>query len=366
MNVQRFIWMITLFATTAGAAEEVLPGRWELSSDGELYSLNANQAGIRPILDAIREISPADFRIRAFQDRDVTLQTYNIPLDELLEHLELSFVLQYERANNEDGYQISKGWISFSEPASATAPRSPFADTAPPSDSSANPGQQTIPDEIRRQLAAAKSNEEYRAVSPITVKVDGTTGDWPTGIPRQFVSGRQLIAGPAPTNNADASFGLAGAADENYLYLAIDIADDRLAFDKADKLPLAQDDNLEIIITASGVPVSAVINRHHVLTSRVDGDDSLQTTSRQLVSYHNGTKAAIMNSGNGWQLEIAVPLDSLGDKADVNALGFNVLLNDVDQGEGSPTVLSWSSVGTLVPGQSSYNGSGVLRILKVP
>jgi len=366
MNIRLVIIAICLFTASSRAAETLASGRWELSSDGEFYSLNANRADIREILDAIREISPADFHIRTLHEKEITLQRYNVPLDKLLDSLELSFVLQYERADNEKDYQVSRGWISFSEPASSSAPRSPFADTSSPSGSAAKTGQ-TIPEEIRHQLAAAKPNQEYRAPSPVTVKVDGNPGDWPAGIPRQQVSHQQLISGQAPTNDADASFGLAGAADDEYLYLAIDITDDLLATNRASTLPLTRDDNLEIIISAGGVPVSAVINRHHVLTGREDGDDSLQTTARQLVSFNNGTKAAIMNSGDGWKLEVAVPLESLADNAGkVNALGFNVLLHDADQGEGDPSILSWSSGGTLVPGQSIANGSGILRILKMP
>jgi hypothetical protein len=356
------LFFICLTATTF-AASSIEPGQWELSSNGEVYSLHANAAGIRPILDAIREISPADFRIRAFQDKDITLQTYNVPLDSLLVALGLSFVLLYEQADSESSYQLSKGWISNSESPDNSRSRNPFADTSPPAGKSDAPGQ-TIPENIRRELEAAKPNEEYRAASPITVKIDGNAGDWPSGIPRQFVSHEFLVAGNAPTNDADASFGLAGAADDDYLYLAIDISDDRRATDKADKLPLAMDDSLEIVIIAGGNPVNAVINRHHVLTARSDGDDTLQTASRQLVSFNNGTKAAIINANDGWKLEVAVPLDSLGNKSEkVTSVGFNVLLHDADKGEDEPSVLSWSSGGSLVSGHTP--GNGMLRILKM-
>ncbi len=366
--------MILAVVIRAGADAELESGQWRMSSDGTLYSIDANRADVKDILRALQEVSPSEFRIRDFRDREVSLRLYNVTLGTLLDRLDLSFTLQYEKFSGDDEYTLSKGWVSFFDPQPAQP--NPFAGpglaagggiTTP----SAGTGAGVFPEKARALLAEVKEREEYNAAFPVTVKLDGTKSDWPESIPRQFISHQAIVTAHAPTNDTDASFGVAGVADDDYLYLALDVADDLKATNRASALPLMTDDNLQIVVgtgKAGEKPVTVTINRHHVLAAQAAGSDGIQAAAKQYVSFHGGTKAAIIDSPNGWAVEVAVPFSLLGVKGkDASTLGFNVLMNDADLGEKDFATLSWSRYTKLTAFSPSATSSslGTLRVLDV-
>jgi len=364
----RFILFSVLMAVAVAPTYASLePGQWEISSDGNRFSLDANQADLKSILGAIRELSPADFMLRAIPDHHVSVRCFNVPLDDLLNRLGLNFVLLYERQSDDDDFTLAKGWLGVPESSKPQAP-SPFS--AEPSLSAEKSDRPPLTDSARSLLSAGKPGDTYCAAFPITVRVDGNMIDWPEGVPRHKVDHTMFVGDNGPTDDADASFSLGGVADDDYLYLSIDVLDDQKAAEKASSLPLAIDDYIHLLVGAGDngqEPVSVKINRHHVLTTAA-GSDRLQTAARQYVSFNSGSRAAIIDSPSGWKLEVAVPFSALGIQGSTaRELQFNVLLHDADKGKEATSLLAWNRSGKLAvhPAAPVGAGMGAMRVLDI-
>lgn len=345
-------------------------GSWRISSDGERFSLESQEAALSSVLEAVQELVSIEIRVRDFEDHPVSIRMDDVPLDRLLERLGLSYVLTYRREGGGEDYQLETGWVAFFPPApgadAGRAVTSPFhpsrtAQAGEPDKSEAWPAP------VVEALKAGVNGEEYRAAFPVSITVDGAVVDWPEGAPVHTVASRGPDGSTVSTNrDKDASFAMKGVADDDYLYLALHVSDDLRATNNLAALRSLPDDTLEVRLSSSdegAEPVRITIQRHHVFASATPGG-VLEVAPRQFVSFSEGTRAVIVDGPEGWTVEMAVPLERLGPSTPSQTrYGFDVVLTDRDSGEDSAARISWRSAGRVV--RTPGDELGALRLWDV-
>ena len=194
-------------------------------------------------------------------------------------------------------------------------------------------------------LAFAGTN--YNCPFPVSIKLDGNLNDW-TGTGAEFILvPHDKGTGPAPSD-ADASLRFAAAANDKWLYVAIDIKDDAIKFGETDDW---QDDSVEIYIDAN-----------HARTATYENDDVQITIGAKNIDLKNiekpaltgstgvadiGIQAAVVKTSGGWIVEAGIPLKNTkwDIKSEVNnIIGFNIHFNDDDDGTGRDHKLIWSDL----------------------
>ena len=187
-------------------------------------------------------------------------------------------------------------------------------------------------------ISAAFAGRNYNCPYPVTVKLDGNLDDW---------SRVGVDKGVSP-DDPDPSWRLAAVADDEWLYVAVDIRDDVIKTGETDDW---NDDSVEIYIDAN-----------HARTETYENDDvqiTIPAVNIELKDIQNpkllgsgggaetGTQAAVVKTATGWLVETAIPLKN--NKWDIKpvygkVIGFNVHLNDDDDGGGMDHKSSWSDL----------------------
>ena len=152
------------------------------------------------------------------------------------------------------------------------------------------------------------------------------------------------------TDSADADITFAAVADMEWLYVALKVSDDIIQTGENVGGDVWQDDSVEVYIDAN-----------HSATEAYDDDDSQITIGADNIGGDidnpklggggggpdTGTKAAVVQTSTGWNVEAAVPLKN--SKWDIKVdgglvIGFNVHLNDDDDAGGRDHKLIWSDL----------------------
>jgi hypothetical protein len=191
-------------------------------------------------------------------------------------------------------------------------------------------------------IALAGTN--YNCQYPVTITLDGNLADW-AGVEFILVP-HDKGTGPAP-DDADASLEFAAVADDDWLYVVIDIKDDTIISGESDNW---EDDSVEIYIDAN-----------HARTETYEDDDAQITIGAASIGQpvaspvitgssgaaDIGTQAAVVTTAGGWIVESAIPLIcgkwSISPAAG-NVIGFNVHFNDDDDNGGRDHKLIWSDL----------------------
>ena len=342
-------------ASAEPAVDTPGPGQWTLSSDGSRLTLLSNDADLTEILDGIREVTSVPVRFNDPPPSRVSGTYRNIRVEDLLDRFDVSYTLRFVRVpDGED--ELIGAWVGKYEPRDGVA--SPFRRPA----GAAGPGGGPLGEDAARALTGGAETPEaengviYRSAYPVTIGLDGDARDWPEDIPWQQVTGS--VGGNGPTNIADASFRVASVADEDFLYLAIDVADDSKGTTNEAGTGFARDDLLRVIIDnpAYGDPrelppeVHLSIKRHQAVQQSVVAGTELAKT--QFVRSFNGSRFVIEDGDEGWFMEAAVPWEALNmtpEEFDEQALQFNVRLVDNDVDDEDPHQLVW--------GRNDQNGT---------
>ena len=193
-------------------------------------------------------------------------------------------------------------------------------------------------------IPAAFAGTNYNCQYPVTVKLDGNLADW-RGVEFIFVP-HDMGTGAAP-DDADASLEFAAVADDDWLYVAIDIMDDTIQSGETDDY---RDDSVEVYIDAN-----------HAGTETYEGDDVQITICAGSIGgdvdnplltgsgggADTGTKAAVVEKAGGWIVEAAIPMNN--SKWNIKpapglVIGFNVHFNDDDDGDTRDHKLIWSDL----------------------
>lgn len=361
---------VTLALMLMGFFPASVSGSWEISGDGEYFSFQAERANAAEIIQHLEEMTGISLSVQKLPATPVTAKFFNVTLDELLYRMDLEYVLEYTRSPDSDVYRLSGGWINYEDPGERLY--TDFSEINPGHD----PGKvltdfgygetPVIPPAIKERLkmpgGIRDGKSAYKAAYPLSPRVDGRINNWPDGIPWQNVGSDASIGVQAPTNNADASFAMAGIADATNMYLALAIRDDMKAVTNASRMPLQEDDaiELQLLMPNASDNVSVTVNRHHVYRRSASGDEPPRPAARQYVSYHNGVRAVIIDDDDGWNIEMSVPLDALDDFARAGGtMGFDILLRDVDANDTVNSVLSWSQNARLNATGSSGSDSSL-------
>ena len=187
----------------------------------------------------------------------------------------------------------------------------------------------------------------YNCAFPYTVKLDGKFNDWPKAVPWHKVP-HDMGTQPAP-NDDDASFEFACLADDNFLYFAIKIHDDKKVVDEDVGCNVWKDDSFEVYIDGGNEKAASYDGNDSQVTigrDNVGGDPDnpkLGGCVGQLQGPNTGTKAVVVDTDYGWAGEVALPLQTWGIKpADGKVIGFNVHLNDDDDKGPRDHKLIWS------------------------
>jgi hypothetical protein len=201
---------------------------------------------------------------------------------------------------------------------------------------------------------------------PNTVKVDGSLDDlaWKAA-PWHFV-GAKDGTGPAP-DDKDASLRFAVAADDKYLYLAVEVTDDKVQSGENGTCDVWNDDSVELYIDGGNEKAGAYDKNDAQITIGADTIDmkpDIKTTAALLggcVGTCQGPTTETIATGkktaNGWILEAAVPLKNACwdiKPKDGLKIGFNVHYNDDDDKTGRDHKLIWSAH-EVQQGEASWN-----------
>lgn len=206
----------------------------------------------------------------------------------------------------------------------------------------------------------AKETSQYHCGYSATIRLDGRFEDWPKAAVWDKVTHTMGWNTPRegivrPTDDQDASFEFACIADEKYLYVAVKIYDDKkiVGEDISDNVYL--DDSIEFYIDGDNSKSKVyepdvgqiTIGRYNVGTDvthpRLNAWKG--TNGKGIPATATGTMAFVADTDTGWIVEGAIPLDVFGIQLKESAvIGFNVQLNDDDDGGKTEHKLSWSNI----------------------
>jgi len=198
------------------------------------------------------------------------------------------------------------------------------------------------------KLGGGEFGKVYECAFPNTVELDGSLNDQPWQYAPWHTIGHDEGTQPAP-GEKDALCSFAAIADDEWLYVALRMNDDKIITGETMGAELWKDDSVEIYIDAN-----------HARTATYEADDSQITIGAVNMDLGNikepelggtgdgpntGTRAAVVESTNGWIVEAAVPLKN--DKWDIKPedgmiIGFNIHFNDDDDGGDRDHKLIWS------------------------
>lgn len=352
--------LVWLGAVTAPGLDRPELGGWNLSSDGAHLSLWAEQALLTDVLQGIQEVTDTPLRFGPVPQTNVTVRYANQSLDKLLGHLNVSFFITYRTGERGEALGPDAAWVgkfkaADSEPTPFVfAPRTGVHE---PSDSETEGLSKAAREILQKAIhdpAVLSVFPEgvipYPVATPVNLQLDGSTSDWPAGVPWESVGlGQGVEIGKG---DDDASFRLAGVASDDHLFFAARIRDDAKAVSEVGLLQHGRDDALNLFLQptdehgrASAPAFSMTVNRHHVFESAGGADgSSLKAAPRQYLRNSQGLRAVVVDGVDGWTVEMSVPLDRLGANAVTNpSMLFQVSLVDYDEGQDDPDLLEWSS-----------------------
>lgn len=191
-------------------------------------------------------------------------------------------------------------------------------------------------------IAFAGTN--YSCQYPVTITLDGNLADW-AGVEFIFVPHDKGTA--AAPDDADASLEFAAVADDNWLYVVIDIKDDTIISGESDTW---EDDSVEIYIDANHARAETYEDDDAQITIGAGSigqpvDSPVITGSSGVADI--GTQAAVVTTAGGWIVEAAIPLTcgkwSINPAAG-NVIGFNIHFNDDDDNGSRDHKLIWSDL----------------------
>jgi len=230
------------------------------------------------------------------------------------------------------------------------------------------------------QIEAGKYGEFINCAYPNTVKVDGKLDDlaW-TVAPWQLFGAKDATV-PAD-NDADASVKFSVVADENYLYFAAHISDDKVQSNENTRCDVWNDDSVEVYVDMGNEKANAYDVNDAQITIGADTIDAApdpKVTAGLLGGCvgltqgpATGTIAVGKKTNEGWDVEAAIPWKNAGWSVKLKdglVIGFNVQYNDDDDKGGRDSKLIWSAQ-EVAKGEGSWNNPSLfaeLHLKNVP
>jgi hypothetical protein len=311
----RISCLLAALSTAAGSGE-LPPGQWLVSGDGEIFSVEANQASMMDLLADIQQMTPGEITLRPRTNRLISVRYTNIELPRLLARLGLDYSLQYRR--DKTGDTLEEGWISIHDPSRAQPVFAfpPAAATATgagaATGATAHPARKVAP----VAPGALVSAETYRppgAAARPRPRLDGSLSDWPSDMTWYTVGSLEQ------TGRVDLAYAFSSLSDGTNLTVAVEVRDDmKSVTNSLAGLPMQDDDS--VLLSGPGLR-DFTINRHHVL---IAGPNGLQPAPQQYVSQSGGSKAVVHDLPDGWIVEITLPTKT-------NEFVLSVIDRDADE-----------------------------------
>jgi len=195
----------------------------------------------------------------------------------------------------------------------------------------------------------------YNCGYPVTVVLDGDFADWPANVPWHKVT--HDMGWNTPEDDDDGSYEFACVADNRYLYVAIKIWDDKEVTGETAGHDVYKDDCVELYIDGDNSKAGNYDgNDSQIMIGRdnLGGDPKKPSLGGANPAWgahvanakpgpDSGAETAVVNTKYGWAMEVAVPLAEFDIRlADGTVIGFNVQLNDDDDGGDRDHKQSWS------------------------
>lgn len=202
------------------------------------------------------------------------------------------------------------------------------------------------------QGIGGKFGEVYECAFPNTVEVDGDFGDFAWRFAGWHFVDNKTGTGPAP-NEANASISFAAVADNSWLYVALRVKDDKIIRGEEPPGSSWKDDSVEIYIDPNHGETAGYEAKKGdwdaqitIPADNIGKDPNKPDLGGTGDGATTGTKAAVVETAEGWDVEAAIPLDSK-NKWDIKPedgliIGFNIHLNDDDDGGDRDHKLIWS------------------------
>ena len=202
------------------------------------------------------------------------------------------------------------------------------------------------------------------------VVVDAQHGDWPGEWPVLVRRPTQIKANASAWKNwRDASFGFGAAHDDDFVYVAVDVIDERVIPATADGTAGGKNflqDGVEIRLDARPDPKRSQ-NRgddegsEFLLINVCPGESPDKPFVYQSEDLPPGTKIACHEVRDGYNVEVAIPMKYFTDRSPAPEFRLNIAVNDRDTPGESIDGLSqiwwrpdWRS-------DETYDGSGTFR-----
>lgn len=183
--------------------------------------------------------------------------------------------------------------------------------------------------------------------------------------------------GDLPKSDEDGSYEFACVADKDFLYVGMKVYDDDKVVDEDTGASVYEDDCMEIYIDGGNEKLKGDhdLNDTQIMIGRENVGNKDCPDNPKLAGNHwkagnylkgadTGTEAFAVDTNYGWALEAAVPLDTFEIVlANGTVIGFNVQLNDDDDGGTRDHKLSWSEK-EREGAEASYQDASVFGELK--
>lgn len=200
---------------------------------------------------------------------------------------------------------------------------------------------QVLPGAADVTIAAGRNADVPRVTTAISV--DGDLHDWPAGSPLAIdAATAQYVAGTI-AGTADLSAAIRFLWDNTYLYVAATVADNVII---ADSSSIWDDDSLELALDGNN-DKSCCAALDHQYTIAIDA--RFADFGTLVTPGASGVLVAVSPDALGYRVEMAIPLSNLtaASAAPGLIMGFNIGLNDDDDGGRRDKRLVWSGNSTL-------------------
>jgi len=190
--------------------------------------------------------------------------------------------------------------------------------------------------------------EMYECAFPNDVVLDGNLNEYAWQYAPWHTIEHAEGTQPAPDGD-DATCSFAVVADRQWLYVAFRVTDDEIVTGESVGDELWKDDSVEIYIDANNGKTATYEKDDSQITIGAVNMENGDIDDPELGGTGDGatteTRAAVVETDNGWIVEAAVPLSN--SKWDIELkdsliIGFNVHLNDDDDGGDRDHKLIWS------------------------
>lgn len=356
--------VLALSFVLAARSAELQPGQFSIQIEGELISLDAHEAPLPELLDALNAALGGKLRFEQVEDKPVTLRFNTVSIDELLSRLNVDSAVTFTRDRTGSTYHLEGGW--------AVGRNGRVRHLS----------QQETEEQLEAytkklsELLGEDAGFIYRCAYPVTVDIESGLTNWPDDVIWQAVTSTNitLIDDPhplaawkhdtMPDDNYDAAFNFSTVADDKNLYLAVQVSDDYAIINESDNdIMLFQDDSVEIYVdggnekTARYDPNDAQITIGRASVGASPDEPRIspwETWGDGIPGNQTGTRAVVNDTDYGWEILAEIPLSTFGIKpSDGVAVGFNIHVNDDDDGGVRDHKLMWSIVEQEV-GEGSY------------